>query len=226
VKDKQYLYIHDRKEVFVLALLMIMISVFTFTLGVHLGKRVGGKTLATGSENIPTVHPLADQIPNRQELNEQAQGTPQAVEEIITEDLQKEVTRAGLKIATQHQVDLPENPKNANAGATTLTASKTEKEIEKHPEKKAETGSKSVTHGKYTLQIGSFPSQEEAKKHLSAMSQTEPKPFLREAEVKGKGKWYRLYLGGYPDRDAAAKAGEKFRAQRKISSFIVSKLAE
>jgi hypothetical protein len=56
------------------------------------------------------------------------------------------------------------------------------------------------------------------------MAQNDLSPFMREAEVKGKGKWYRLYLGGYPNKNAAEQAGEKYRSQRKIASFIVSNL--
>jgi cell division septation protein DedD len=75
----------------------------------------------------------------------------------------------------------------------------------------------------YTLQIGSFPNLAEAKKQLSALQKAELKAFLHEAAIKGKGKWYRLYLGGYSSREAAEEAGEKYKTENKIHSFIVTK---
>jgi cell division protein FtsN len=218
VKKAQFLFIHDVKEVFVLTLLSLMVALFTFTLGVHLGKRVGGKSVAGSADETVKVKTVADIVPNRQELNEQNEGTPRALEEVLSEALQNEVSRTGLKIAVQHQVDLPKNAQSHNAGATTLEATRKVKHPVKNP------GEAKNSDSKYTLQIGSFPTLEEAKKQISAMAQNDLSPFMREAEVKGKGKWYRLYLGGYPNKNAAEQAGEKYRSQRKIASFIVSNL--
>ncbi len=48
-------------------------------------------------------------------------------------------------------------------------------------------------------------------------------PYLHETELKGKGKWFRLYLGGYTTRPAAQHAGEQYRSHHLIPSFIVTK---
>ena len=66
-KHKQSLFIYDRKEMVVLSLLVVMISFFTFTLGVHLGKRLTtrGSTL---EKDVSLVRSLPDSLANSQDL--------------------------------------------------------------------------------------------------------------------------------------------------------------
>ncbi len=221
VKTKQRLFIYDRKEIIVLILLGSMVALFTFTLGVHLGKRVGKRAIKSTSEDTPMIHPLADQTPNRQEFTERAKEPQRDFEKEISQELHNEVIRTGLKIDIPRQVDLPEKPKSLNGGATSLEST--------HSERYPQSVSKPrpQRQDNYTLQIGSHASLEEAKNQVTSISsQTELKPFLHEVELKGKGKWYRVYVGQFPSRTLAEKAGEKFRSQHQIASFVVAKVLD
>lgn len=80
--------------------------------------------------------------------------------------------------------------------------------------------------GRFTLQIGSYPSIREAKDQVDSMEALGLQPVLRVAEIKGKGKWFRVYLGGFSSRDDAEKAGEGYRSQHVIDSFIVAKMID
>lgn len=120
MKYKQRLFIYDRREITTLIALAVMLSVFCFTLGIHLGKRAGTRTLNAESTETSTVTTVGDTLPNQQELSEQAKGSDQTAEETLNQDLHDAVLRSGIKLDTRHQVDLPEKPKRPNAGATTL----------------------------------------------------------------------------------------------------------
>jgi cell division septation protein DedD len=221
MKPIQRLFVFGRKELLMLFMIGFMISVFTFTLGIHYGKHVGNRIWVGSNDSVPLVTTLPDQIPDRQELAEQGKGAQRAVVETLHHDLQAEVIKTGIKLSTPRQVDLPHHPKKPEAGATTLTKSAKPSHTGAHLEKKKENA---TSHPKYTLQIGSFPNREEATKQLSAMKKSDLNAYLKEAEVKGKGKRYRLYLGDYINRADAEHAGDKFRSQRKISSFIVTRV--
>ena len=80
--------------------------------------------------------------------------------------------------------------------------------------------------GKFTLQVGSHQAVEEAKQQISELESKGLKPFLRPAEIHGKGKWYRVYVGGYDSKHAAEEAGVKFRGDHLIDSFVISKLSD
>ena len=234
MEHRQRLFIYDRKEVAVLIFLAIMVSIFAFTFGVHMGKRLGPK-LMTGAEQDPKqVQTIADKLPNRQELTEAAKDAPQAAEETLNDTLHEEVKKSGVKLDTPRQVELPEKPHSANAGATTLTPPEKamEKSLEKVVEKeKAPMAAVPPTveqppQGKYTLQISSYQSIGEARDRVTALKADGLSPFVREVELKEKGKWYRIYLGGYSSKSEAEKAGALYREKHLIDSFIIAKLTE
>jgi cell division protein FtsN len=79
--------------------------------------------------------------------------------------------------------------------------------------------------GKFTLQIGSFPAIDEARDQADSLEALGMKPFLRPAEVKGK-RWYRLYVGGFENHEAAEKAGKRYVAQHMVEAFVVSKMVD
>lgn len=207
MKFRQRLFIFDHKELAVLLPLIFMVSLFTFTLGIHLGKRVGTKSHSLPNENVEKAQTLADQNPTRHQLLEQGKGEQVALEETLNQELHDEVTRSGIKLNIPRQVNLPEETKVSLNHST--TSEETQSHHPSHP---------------YTLQIGSYPTLAEAKKHLQSIAHSELQPFWREAELKGKGKWYRLYLGKFQSRNDAEQAGQKYRSQHMIDSFIVSKL--
>ena len=238
--QKQRFFIYDRKEMGVLLLLGLMVAVFAFTLGVHLGKRVAPKPDVSSTHQAEAVETLPDQVPNRQELTEQGKGAQQAADESLNESLKEEVDRTGLRLDTARQVQLPEQPLSQNAGATTDTKpSASPRPIKKAASSdapKSAVDSESAQtdfaalrrvppEGRFTLQIGSYPSLEEARDQSESLEALGLKPFVRPAEVKGR-QWYRVYLDGFPNREMAEKAGARLLGQHKIEAYVVSKMVD
>ncbi len=211
----------------VLILLALMVSVFAFTLGVHLGKRVGLKLPGAGGDTHAAAT-VGDELPNRQELTEHGKGVQQAVEESLNQTLHDEVGRTGIKLEVPRQVDLPSKaPQPKSEAAETQHSTPTEGSnaavaaIAGVP-----AALRAAPEGAFTLQIGSHPNLDEAKDQVEAIEKLGLKPYLRAAEVKGKGKWFRIFLGGFSTKDAAEKAGEKFQSEQVVESFVVSKITE
>jgi len=207
VKSKQKLFIYDRKEMGVLLLLGITVAVFAFTFGVHLGKQVGMTPMAQIAGNS-TVATQADQTPTQQELAEQAQNAQVIAEESLNQTLHEEVTKNGIKIDKPRQMDLPKETKKKSGGVTALKSLQN-----------LETNLR-----RFSLQIGSFPTETEAKSQIDSYESQGLKPFVREAEVKGIGKRFRLFVGKYDSKGEAEKAGAQFRSQHLIKSFIVARI--
>jgi cell division protein FtsN len=246
---KQRFFIYDRKEVGVLLLLGVMVAVFAFTLGVHLGKRVTGKSAAnphaTPSEG---VSPVAETTSTAETEHAMTQPTavPSAMvaasEDAVNQATHDEVSRTGIKLEESKQLELPEKSHSKNAGATTPTIAPTEAaapqpkateqtsaEIENPQQKEALAELKTLTEkssGRYTLQIGSYSNQKEAQDRVKDLEISGLHPRIHGTDIKSKGRWYRIYLGGFPTKAAAEKAGEKYRAQGMIDSFIVAKSVE
>lgn len=243
MEKKHRVFIYDRKEMGILTLLAILVAAFAFTLGVHLGKRVGFKGNAHVSD-VDSVATAPDKIPDRQEIQEQTKGAQQAVDESLNQALHDEVARTGIKLDSSHQVELPKNTKNEankphHGDANSGDSSHSGHSEAAHPKSDSHAKSshslrledvaaaqRSAPEGTFTLQIGSHPGLEGAKHQVDAIEGLGFKPFLRIADVKGKGRWYRIYLGGYETRDEAEKAGNRYRSQKVVDSFVIAKIEE
>jgi cell division protein FtsN len=251
MEQKQRFFIYDRKEMGVLLLLGVMVAIFAFTLGVHLGKRVGPQVIAHGPGDAESAPTVPDKLPNRQELTEQAKGAQQAADESLNQALHDEVARTGIKLDTPRQLALPEKTVSKNAGATTGGPAvqhtdhapppvRAANPTDTHAAKDADAGEETIARpapvvvgdsvallrpapaGRFTLQIGSYPGFEEGRDQADSLEALGLKPHMRRAEVNGKT-WYRLYVGGFNAKDAAEKAGARYVSQHLIEAYIVAK---
>ncbi len=211
--QKHNLVIYERREVIVLLLLAAVAGLFTFTYGLHLGKTV--VSVESPRLHSPSDHPpvktVPDEIPNRQELTEQGKAVPQASEEALDEALSEEVTKSGAHIDVPKQVELPVESRTAVAGATHITQAGAAKVAE----------APKAAVGRYSLQVGSFPTQADANKITDQLKAAGLSAQEKPVEIAGKGKWHRVYLGGFATKAEAEKAGQDYSAKKAISKFIV-----
>lgn len=210
----------------VLLLLAVLVATFAFTLGVHLGKRVVPKPLVEHqAPEARSVETTVDSVPSRHELQELTKAANQGLDETLSQSLHDEVARTGIKLDSPRQVDLPSGTRK---GAPDAKPAATEpgKELAALSIAEVAASRRVPPEGRFTLQIGSYPSIREAKDQVDSMEALGLQPVLRVAEIKGKGKWFRVYLGGFSSRDDAEKAGEGYRSQHVIDSFIVAKMID
>ncbi len=227
-KTNHRLLIYDRREMTVLILLGVMVALFAFTLGVHLAKRVGGPVHvgAHGADSLP-AGTTTDKIPEPGDLTEQSKGAQNAVDDTMEQALHDEVQRSGLKLDQSRQVDLPRKarakaePEAAEPAHAAEAHAKAPEAHEAHT-KPAAPHAEAAT-GKFTLQVGSHPNIQEANEQLAQLQKKGLPAFLSTAEIKGKGVWHRVFIGGYETKPAAEKAGQGFREQKLIESFVVNK---
>jgi cell division septation protein DedD len=243
MEQKQRLFIYDRREVVILISLGLMVAAFAFTLGVHLGKRVTTQVQTPTVAEVPRTATLQDGLPNRQELTEQSQNAVAAADDELSQSLHQEVQKTGIRLKTVRQIDLPVQTKSTAAGATTMQPEQAAAAAASRDRPSAASTSAPVSapmsardaaieeentaaKGKFTLQIGSFPSAEEAKTKMDALRIEGARPFVRSADVKGIGKRFRLFIGDFSSREEADKAGRRYQSQRMIDSYLVSRLEE
>lgn len=221
MERKQRLFIYDRKEMGVLILLGVMVAFFAFTLGVHLGKRVppatgGASAEAQHTDGMITVGTVSDQIPRREEGDGPEVGraaSAEAVREVVGQALHDEVQKTGIRLEKPRQVDLPDQMR----AAAQEIAKRAEPTLEGIP-----AARRPAPDGKFTLQVGSYSGISEVRERADAFEALGLMPIVRSAEIQGKGTWYRIYLGGYASKEEAENAGDRYRRQKIIDSFIVS----
>lgn len=208
-QQKQKVFVYERKEIVLLSLLGMLVATFAFTLGIHLGKRVVPPPPPALPSEATSASTVGDAAPTRQEIQEQAKGLIDGADETVAQDLHEEVTKEGLKLSAGRQVELPKGTKTSNAGATTPRA-------QGHSPTAPSRGSV------FALQVGAFPSLEEASAEMKALEAHGMKPFLKQVDVKSK-KWFRVFLGGYENAQHAQAAGQSYKEKNWIKSFIVTR---
>ena len=245
---KTQLFIYDRKEWIVLIALAMAVAAFAFTLGIHLGKRV--QAISAQSHSAPPVGaaPQADAVPNRQELAEASKNVAEESDAALSETLREEVSRTGIHLDVPRQTELPAQPKTAKAGATTIEPPAAQVEHPALPVQPAKSSAAkahetalptevkgaapaprsgtvqvATLRGPFTLQVGSYPSMEEARDQTLVLESHGLNPFIRRADVPGMGLRYRIFVGGYESREAAERAGTSLQTERRISTFFISK---
>lgn len=249
MEPKQRLFIYDRKEMAILVLLGALLALFSFTLGVHLGKRVA---VQAHDEHAKEAEPLAageEDGPNRQEVPEQTPKMDEATTAIVDQAIKKEVEETKLKIDHPRQVQLPGETKGEKAEAAPehkaeaeQPKAKAESKVENKAEAKhsghvkEQTASKPKSDAhhdtvgepvvKYMLQVGSYPSEAEAKARALSLKPSGLATLVFPVKIEGKGTWYRVYMGAYNTVDQANAAGKELQKNKVVESFIVANRPE
>jgi cell division septation protein DedD len=76
--------------------------------------------------------------------------------------------------------------------------------------------------GTFTLQVSSAQNRNEAEKLAQSLKQRGYAPYIVEAQLTGKGTWYRVRLGRFPSKEAAARYLQDFRRETQMSAFVTS----
>ncbi len=205
--ERRKLFIYDKKEVGVLILLGIGVALFAFTMGVHLGKQVSPKVVDVNTEHAvsPPVDPAPQGAPNRVEVSEEQKHVESAVEETLDQSLRDEVAKQGLQVEEPKPLTLPTETKSV-------------------VQKKKKVEPKGPVGGAFTLQVGSYPSTSEAEPELTKLKGKGLGAEVREVEVPGKGKWFRLYVGQFPTVKDAETTGKNYKNEKLIRDFVVVKV--
>jgi DedD protein len=74
--------------------------------------------------------------------------------------------------------------------------------------------------GRYTLQLSSFQSRAEADAFIGELKKAGYAPSVTEANVEGKGTWFRVRVGAYGSYDEAMAAKAEFESKQKIIAYV------
>ncbi len=77
-------------------------------------------------------------------------------------------------------------------------------------------------NGAFTLQLSASQSKAEADRFATKLRDRGYAPFLLEAQVAGKGTWYRVRMGSFPTREAATRYLQDFRRETQLDAFVTA----
>ncbi len=240
MKPKSSLMILEKREVTILSLVGMMIFLFSFTLGVHYGKKVGSPTdqhgehsvshEGEGAHGVEHSAPVADKVPSKIEFSEQSRGVKEAGDLSLAEALESEVARTGIRLDSPRQVELPTETKSKNAGATSppkkhsLVQESAPAPIRKNlPQAEVGVAPAAEPEGsRYFLQIGSYPVMKEARERIAILRNEGLSASMKSVELGERGTWYRVYVGDFKSRNSADEEGKRLKEKKLIENYVVS----
>jgi len=78
-----------------------------------------------------------------------------------------------------------------------------------------------VKGGKFSIQLSSSTDKNRSRRKVDELKKKGYPAFLEEADLKEKGKWYRVKVGHFTSREEATKYAISMRKKEKISNFVV-----
>jgi len=93
--------------------------------------------------------------------------------------------------------------------------------VDGKPNAKADAKPGADGKGRFTLQLSSFQDRSEAEAFLTSMKSAGYQPYLTEADVSGKGTFYRVRLGSYRSLEAANDAKAEYEKAAKKTAQVM-----
>jgi cell division septation protein DedD len=235
----------DGRQIFYLFFGGAVIVGLVFVLGVMVGRRVEARGHLDRADTSAARDPLAalDRLERSDNLSYHSAltgaQTPTDVEKAIGE-LEKRRAKAEARPAeVKPVVAKPAEVKSAEVKPAEDADKRDgdKRDGEKRSRKHDKTGS-SESHGdssdggkadgpkaeaktRFTLQLSSFQDRSEAEAFLAATRSAGFQPYLTEADVTGKGTFYRVRLGSYRSLDAANDAKADYEKASKKTAQVM-----
>ena len=76
--------------------------------------------------------------------------------------------------------------------------------------------------GQFTVQLASFKDLASAKRFAARFKDLKPRATIRQADLTGSGRWYRVQVGELRSRDEAQELAKRFREKYRLKVLIVT----
>lgn len=232
MEPKTELLVFNKKEISVIIVLLVLVAMFSFTLGLRLGKSLGSHQSVTheSTEQAPLDHkqdghgeaaehkdehgaaPAGDAHGEHKEGHQASSGA--ADHKPVGDDAAAQSSKAAEDQADAEFVAEASKEKVKASKGVVLALPKDKK-------------SEGFDGPRYTLQVGSHRTVAEAAEQVALLKRSNLDAFYMEAKVPGKGTWYRVGIGLFKSKEEAESTAGKWKAVKKgLPSYIVQKINE
>jgi septal ring-binding cell division protein DamX len=170
MEENNKVIIFEKKEIIIVLIFVVVLIITSFTLGIRLGRKLALNDAGIKSEDVKTVE-------LKSAVEEDADAT-------ISED---------SKLTDEEKLK-----KLMDESKTRLTDELEKFSSEEKPAAVETSGSsapQSTMAGKYTIQLGSYNTVDEAKQFAEGFTVRGYSPIINEVKIQNKGTWYRVSLG-------------------------------
>lgn len=192
---KSRVFVFDRIELALLICFFIAVSISAFVLGIRLGKDKALNQVGIIQEDVREVELKSEKEEYVEKIIDDTEELPADVEQPSNDDIDEEAfSKLQEEFDKLDRQEFKPEAKEALDETKDLNLNESQANLN--------NASKDIL-GKYTIQLGSHKSVEEAKNFAEGFLARGYKPLINEVDVPGKGNWYRVSIGAFQSKDAA-----------------------
>ncbi len=200
-----------------LILLEIVTLFFVFYLGAKYGPDLMGTRQGIAKDDSSV-------LPHESKSIDELVGTP-SVEytypEVLTDQDQKRGIRVKPSGLTAEEYEKRGREQKAVITEETPIEVPTIEVKKEPPAPPAPEVTTSQPTGKYSIQVGSYQSEEEANAKVGLWKEKGYSAFMEVGQIPDKGIWYRVRIGGFPTREKAQEFLDQFKTKEKTEALVV-----
>jgi DedD protein len=221
----------DERQVFYLFFGGAVIATLVFVLGVMVGRRVEARAVATGGTTVTDPLAALDRLEGGDDLafptalrgvdvslgavdaNLAKRPKPAIGGPLVAPDPKKSDTPLVAKPAAK-QLPVPK------PAAVKPEVAEPDKKPDEVAEPEANVPEAKKSRKRFTLQVGSFQDKDEADTFFRTLQGGSYAPYMVEADVPGKGTYFRVRVGGYTSFDEALDAKSTFEDTQHVIAYV------
>lgn len=181
MEENNKVIVFEKKEIILVFIFVMVLIITSFTLGIRLGKKLSLKEAGIEDQDVKAVE-------LKSSAEEDVDQTMSADAKLTDEEkLSKLMSESKDRLNDElEKFSTQENPKGGAVQASAEVAA---------PAVDSATSKNTTMAGKFTIQLGSYNTVEEAKQFAEGFTVRGYSPIINEVKIEGKGNWYRVSLG-------------------------------
>lgn len=192
MEENNKVIIFEKKEIILVLLFVVILIITSFTLGIRLGKKISFRDAGIKDEDVKSVELKSAE---EEDVDKTMASDAKLTDEEKMKNLMDETkSRLSDELEKFSSDGRPAGGAKVSE-APTLQTSKLNSSTPVAPN--------SSTLGKFTIQLGSYNTVEEAKQFAEGFTVRGYSPIINEVKIEGKGNWYRVSLGMFGSVDEA-----------------------
>lgn len=190
MEENNKVIVFEKKEIILILIFMVVLLITSFTLGIRLGKKISMNESGIKAEDVKTVE-------LKSSTEEDAEATMSKDADMTDEEKLKKLMDESKSRLSDELEKFSSKDQPSTDPAVSSTASE------------------NTSIGKYTIQLGSYNTVEEAKQFAEGFTVRGYSPIINEVKISGKGNWYRVSLGLF---DTVEKAKAYIKDEQSLFS--------
>lgn len=231
IEDKSKLFVFDKKEVILIFVFVIVITVTAFTLGVRVGKGLSLKAAGFTKEDVQKSIELKSIEEENADKDLSGSGSDfensinmegETINKVDPVDIDAKLEEEFSKAADGKLLD-EDKKKEENKNQDALIPSDA---VLSEPTSEAENifVDGDANAGKFTIQLVSLESREEAEKYAEPFVAANYVVVINKATVAGKGVWYRVGIGLFDSHNEAKEYLEKEKSLFRGKNYLINQI--